>query len=158
MHRVPQDLALERNTWFHLGANSAQQYIYCLKRMLEPIKEHVDNNFNPLPKAYIEEFQPILNSIHQLMKQSAGFISTGRYNGYRDVMAEADRCKNELSALRRKHIDRMQQDRNSKNLQISIVYLNLIQETQELLSVMRHQLRATRKFIGAPGVSYSESE
>uniref|UniRef100_A0AB33IXR8 Phosphate transporter n=1 Tax=Prevotella sp. GTC17254 TaxID=3236794 RepID=A0AB33IXR8_9BACT len=158
MHRAPQELAMERNTWFHLGANSAQQYIYCLKRMLEPIKEHVDNNFNPLPQSYIEEFQPILNSIHQLMKQSAGFISTGRYNGYRDVMAEADRCKNDLSMLRRKHIDRMQQDRNSKNLQISIVYLNLIQETQELLSVMRHQLRATRKFIGAPGVSYSESE
>lgn len=158
MHLVPQELALERNTWFYLGINSAQQYIYCLKRMLEPVKEHVDNNFNPLPQSYIDEFQPVLNSIHQLMKQTAGFISTGRYYGYRDVMEEADRCKNELSVLRHKHIDRMQKDRNSKNLQISIVYLNLIQETQELLSVMRHQLRATRKFIGAPGTSYAQNE
>ena len=59
LHRIPEDIALERNTWFHLGANSDQQFIYCLKRLLEPIKEHVDNNFTPVPEAFMEEFLPI---------------------------------------------------------------------------------------------------
>ena len=40
LRKVPSDIAIERNTWFHLGINSSEQYIYCLRRMLEPIKEH----------------------------------------------------------------------------------------------------------------------
>lgn len=32
-------------------------------------------------------------------------------------------------------------------IQVDLVYLNLLQETQQLLSVMRHQLRAAKKFM-----------
>ena len=49
LKKSPMEIAIERNTWFHLGANSNQQFIYSLRRMLDPIKEHVDNNFNQLP-------------------------------------------------------------------------------------------------------------
>ena len=47
LRRVPTEIAIERNTWFHLGINSSEQFIYCLRRILDPVKEHVDNNFNP---------------------------------------------------------------------------------------------------------------
>lgn len=147
MRRIPTDIAIERNTWFHLGANSNQQFIYCLKRMLDPIKEHVDNNFNPLPKAYIDEFQPTRQHIEELMTRTESIISTNRYDTYKDVLAEADTCKDDLSALRKQHIDRMQRESSNKNLQISLVYLNILQESQEFLSIMRHQLRAARKFL-----------
>jgi hypothetical protein len=32
-------------------------------------------------------------------------------------------------------------------LQVSLVYLNILQETDEFLNIMRHQLRAAKKFI-----------
>jgi hypothetical protein len=32
-------------------------------------------------------------------------------------------------------------------LQVSMVYLNLLQESQEFLSIMRHQLRSAKKFM-----------
>lgn len=146
LRRSPSDLATERNTWYHLSINSASQYIYCLKRMLEPAKSHVDNNFNPLPEEYANEFQPMYLRIENLMKRTEEYIQTGKYQGYRDVMTEADNVKDELSVLRKRHIDRMQRDRSKGNYQISIVYLNIIQESQMLLSIMRHQLRATKKF------------
>ena len=47
MRRIDRNVAIEKNTWFHLGSNSSEQMMYCLKRMCEPCKEHVDNNFNP---------------------------------------------------------------------------------------------------------------
>lgn len=62
-------------------------------------------------------------------------------------MADADEVKNGLSDLRRQHLSRMQTDQDTQKIQVSIVYLNLIQETQQLLSVMRHQLRACKKFM-----------
>lgn len=147
LKRVPLEIAIERNTWFHLGINSSEQYIYCLNRMLEPIKEHVDNNFNPMPQMYIDEFRSIRATINDLMKQTESMISTRRFKNYREILAEADKCKDNLSVVRKKHIDRIQESRDNKNLQVSLVYLNILQESQQLLSNMRHQLRAAKKFM-----------
>ena len=146
LKRVPVDIAIERNTWFHLGINSSEQYIYCLRRILDPVKEHVDNNFNPLPQTYIDEFRPIRANINDLMQQTEAQISTGRFEHYRETLAMADECKDELSVVRKRHIDRIQQTKGNNNLQVSLVYLNLLQESQQLLSNMRHQLRAAKKF------------
>lgn len=146
LKRVPTDIAIERNTWFHLGINSSEQYIYCLRRILDPVKEHVDNNFNPLPQTYIDEFRPIRANINDLMQQTEAQISTGRFEHYRETLAMADECKDELSVVRKRHIDRIQQAKGNNNLQVSLVYLNLLQESQQLLSNMRHQLRAAKKF------------
>ena len=149
LKRSPMEIAIERNTWFHLGANSNQQFIYSLRRMLDPVKEHVDNNFNPLPAEYINEFASIRQKINDLMKMSCEQIETNRYENYREILAEADACKDELSVLRKKHIDRLQNMKDNSLMQISLVYLNILQESQEFLSVMRHQLRAAKKFMEA---------
>ena len=147
LKRSPMEVAIERNTWFHLGANSNQQFIYSLRRMLDPIKEHVDNNFNPLPEEYVKEFAPIRQKINDLMKMTAEQIETDRYENYREILAEADACKDELSVVRKKHIDRIQHTKDNTLMQISLVYLNVLQESQEFLSVMKHQLRAAKKFM-----------
>ena len=147
LKRVPTDIAIERNTWFHLGINSSEQYIYCLRRILDPIKEHVDNNFNPVPEQYINEFRPLRATINDLMQQTETQISTCRFEHYRDTLALADKCKDELSVVRKRHIDRITQMKDNNLLQVSLVYLNLLRESQQLLSNMRHQLRAAKKFM-----------
>lgn len=146
LKKSPTEIAVERNTWFHIGANSDQQFIYTLRRLLTPIKEHVDNNFNPFPDDYAEEFEPIRQKINDLMQLTCEQIETGRYENYRDVLSDADACKDELSVIRQRHINRMQQAHDNKNLQVAMVYLNVLQESQQFLSVMRHQLRAAKRF------------
>ena len=136
LKKSPTDIAIERNTWFHLGANSNQQFVYSLRRMLDPVLEHVENNFNPLPKQFIEEFKPVREKVNELMTMTCDVIETGHYENYREILA-----------IRKKHIDRLQQMNDNSKLQISLVYLNVLQESQEFLSVMRHQLRAAKKFM-----------
>lgn len=147
LHRIPEDIALEHNTWFHLGANSNQQFIYCLKRLLEPIKEHIDNNFNPVPATFMEEFRPIRNRIGNLMDETCEMLTTCCFDHEKRVLEEAELCKKELSALRKTHIDRMQRRTGTADYKTSLIYLNILQESQELLSIMRHQLKAARKLL-----------
>lgn len=147
LKRSPMEIAIERNTWFHVGINSDQQYIYTLRRMMLPVKEHVDNNFTPVPAAYISEYEPVRRRVNDLMKMTCEAIETNRYEQYRGVLAEADACKDDLSVIRKIHINRMQKSGTSKMMQVDMVYLNLLQETQQLLSVMRHQLRSAKKFM-----------
>lgn len=146
LRKAPADLAIERNTWFHMGMNASQQYIYGLRRMLEPIKEHVDNNFTPITQRLIDEYQPIRLKITDFLTQTENFIATGRFENYRELLNKADEFENELSAYRKKHIDRIQMAQGNETFQLSLVYLNLLQESQLLISSMRHQLRAAKKF------------
>lgn len=146
LKRCPPETAIERNTWFHLGANCSQQFIYSLRRMLDPIREHIGNSFNPVPQEFINEFEPIQLKINELMKQSETLISTRRFENYRSVLTDADQVKDELSVLRKRHLDRMQNAHGNSDFQVSVVYLNLLQETQQFLNAMRHQLRAAKKF------------
>ena len=147
LKKSPVEVAVEKNTWFHVGANSDQQYFYTLRRMLAPIKEHVDNNFNPVPEAYVKEYEPVRNSVNNLMKMTCDEIETNRYDQYRSILAEADACKDQLSVIRKVHLNRIQTASDNKNLQVDMVYLNILQETQQFLSVMRHQLRSAKKFM-----------
>lgn len=146
LRKAPADLAIERNTWFHVGMNASQQYIYGLRRMLEPIKEHVGNNFTPITQRLIDEYQPIRLKITDFLTQTENFIATGRFENYRELLDKADQFETELSEYRKKHIDRIQMAQDNETFQLSLVYLNLLQESQLLLSSMRQQLRAAKKF------------
>ena len=115
--------------------------------MSEPITEHIDNNFNPIPQDLIHEFAPVRMEVVDLMQRSEAMLSTMRFAQYDKVLGEADALKDKLSVLRKQHIDRMQNDTAASNMKISLIYLNVLQETQEFLSIMRHQLRAANRFL-----------
>ena len=144
MRRIDRNVAIEKNTWFHLGSNSSEQMMYCLKRMCEPCKEHVDNNFNPLPAECAEEFVPIRDMLKSLLERTKDIIDKGNYEEADLVLAEGEELKTCLSRLDKMRIERMQEENSS--VKLSLVYLNLLQESQELVSIMRHMLRASRKF------------
>ena len=145
MRRIDRQVSLEKNTWFHLAANSGEQMLYCLKRMSEPCKEHVDNNFNPLSRECIEEILPVKKKIVDYLMRSEQIVEDHDYDHIDALLAEEDAYKQKLSELRKAQEDRIQMD-VSQGLKVSLVYLNLLQETQELLSGLRHYLRAYRNF------------
>ncbi len=144
LRRIDRSLAIEKNTWFHLGINSCEQMLYCLKRMCDPCKEHVDNHFNPLPKQCAEEFIPLRNELTNLMERARDILSKENYADADKVLTEGDALKEKFSALRKLQMNRIQEEERYEN--VSLVYLNLLQESQELVSVWRHLLRAGRNF------------
>lgn len=147
LRRIPIPIAIEKNTWFHLGSNSCEQMLYCLKRICEPCKEHVDNNFNPISKDCIAEFLPIREELCQLMERTRTVIENNNYTEADDILVKGDALKNKISALRKQQMNRMQ-EADSTSLKASMVYLNILQESQELVSIWRHLLRASRFFQG----------
>ena len=145
MRRIDKRISLEKNTWFHLASNSGEQMLYCLKRMSEPCKEHVDNNFNPLSRECIEEILPVKKKIVDYLMRSERIVEDRDYEHIDALLAEEEAYKQQLSEMRRAQEDHIQMDL-SQGLKVSLVYLNLLQETQELLSDLRHYLRAFKRF------------
>ena len=145
MRRIDKRISLEKNTWFHLASNSGEQMLYCLKRMSEPCKENVDNNFNPLSRECVEEILPVKKKIVDYLMRSERIVEDQDYEHIDALLAEEEAYKQKLSEMRRAQEDRIQMDL-SQGLKVSLVYLNLLQETQELLSDLRHYLRAFKRF------------
>lgn len=144
MRKIDYLLAVEKNTWFHLGCNSITQMIYGLKRMLEPCVEHVDNNFNPMPRAYIEEFIPICNDIDSFLERADEMIRTGNFANAEELLVEGNAIKSHISQVRHQQQDRIQQE--DSNIKAALLYLSTLQESQELMSIARHLLRASKRF------------
>lgn len=145
MRRIETATAIEYNTWFHLGINSCTQMMYSLRRIVDPCHEHVDNNFTPMPNAYVIELQPIHQQIIWFIEQVQKIIEDRDFDKTEMIADEIENYKIVLSALRKKHQDRIQHI-PSNNMKIALVYLNLLQESQELLSSLRHLIRAYQKF------------
>ncbi len=145
MRRIDRQLSLEKNTWFHLGSNSGDQMFYCLKRLGEPCCEHVDNNFNPLPKQLVEELLPVKKQVVDFIVRSQRLLIDEDYANLDALLEEEEVFKDSISVLRKQQIDRMQDDVQT-GLKVQLVYLNILQESQLLLSELRHYLRAYRRF------------
>lgn len=146
MRRIDTELSLEKNTWFHLSMNSDQQMIYCLKRMNDPCKEHVDNNFNPLTEECTQELLEIKNRVLDFINRGGSIIEEQNLDVVEAFLIEAENFKDSLSVVRKKQADRLQTD-NNQHIKVALVYLNILQESQELLSCVRHNLRAYKKFV-----------
>lgn len=147
LQRVPQSLAIERSTWYHLCTNSCQQMLNTLTRIGEPMKEHAENSFSPLSKEYREEFAPYCEQVYNALVDINGIISSNDYSTAESVSERAKNLKHALATLRKTQTMRLHQ--SSGSLRMDFVYLNLIQESHELLSEVRNLLRGSNKYFVA---------
>ncbi len=141
---INKDLAIEKNAWFHLGNNCSVSMLYNLRRISEFCKEHVDNNFMPLPTRYVEDFTPVRDSILQLLERGCVIWENGYYEETVDLRNRCEEVKKLISQKCKVIFTHLQED-DTENLTVTYVYLNMLQESQELLSAYRQLLRAGRK-------------
>jgi len=138
LRRIDPVLSVEKGTWYFLTINSLSQMVYCLKRMGEPCLEHVSNNFRPIPGKYVNEFLTFRNEIVRIFNRAISDETTHH------VRNDAARIQNALSDYRKLIIRDIQTEQ--LNIESMTVFLNLVQESQELLSALRHTMRGKGKF------------
>ncbi len=144
MRRIDNLLAVEKNTWFHQCCNNSSQLIYALKRMLEPALEHVDNNFNPLPADYRKEIDPLLAATDKFLAQASEMIEIGEFADVEDYLVGGNAIKAQITEIRHQQQDRIRHEDN--NIKVSMLYLSMLQEVQELVSMTRRLVRNSKRF------------
>lgn len=144
MRRIDRTLSLEKNTWFHLAMNADEQIIYCMKRMATPCKEHVDNNFTPLNNAQIAELQPVRQHVSSFLERSIRAIEKNDRAAIDTILGEEETYKKYISSLRKRQMDYLQEE--GSNINTTIIYLNILQETQEFIASTRRVLRSYKRF------------
>lgn len=144
LRQVDPTLAIEKNTWFHLGRNSCEDILYCMRRICDACHEHIDNNFTPLSKDKVKEFVPLRDTVLFAIRRTQDLVSNGQYDEYETMCKLYDQAEDSLSKARKAQMDRMQAP--EENLTLSYVYLNMLQESQEIVTSLRHLFRAAEHF------------
>lgn len=144
LRRIDLHTAMEKNTWFHVQSNCCEQLYYTLKRAAEPCVEHVENKFNPLPDEYAREFVPVRNLLDHLITRICRMVESGDYTNVDTIMQTGEELRTRISTLRTAQMFRIHDEQNS--LKVSLVYLNLLSESQELLATVLKLMRASNRF------------
>ncbi len=146
MRRLDPITVMQRNTWYFLGINSCQQMLYCLKRINDPLREHIGNNFAPLPLAYHERFISTRDSIIVLFEAALQMLHTGDFTNAENLREKCLTVQEQISSDRKKVLDTLQD--NTKNINTILLTVHILQESQELLGSLRHMIRGMNKFAG----------
>lgn len=146
LRKIDPILAIEKNTWYFLANSSMEQILYCLKRINDPCREHIGNNFSPVSREYTYSFLNIQKQIQNIFQQAETIISSSEPSKEKvsTLRAQAESVQNSVSDYRKLIIDSMQQQ--TVNIESATVFLNIIQESQQIISCIRHMLRGMEKF------------
>lgn len=153
LRRVSHEVAIEKSAWFHLANNCCMEMLYNLRRINETCKEHVDNNFRPLPKQYVERFMEIRTSISILFNDTLQMMDTPESELIRVLRRHCDEIKDTISETYHGMQNQLREG-DAKSMTVLYVYINTLQETQEMVSVLRKYLRAYAKLQDSQFSSY----
>lgn len=149
MRRVSPETAIEKSTWFHLSNNMAMSMTYSLRRINEVCKEHVENNFRPLPKEFHQSFIELCERIKNVLEDSCSQIEESKPEVIDELRKRCSEIKDDLSYSTRDVYDLLQKG-DTDNMTVAYVYLNVLQESQEFITSLRKLLRASGKLNLAP--------
>ncbi len=144
--QVEPSTAIEKSAWFHLANNSCMAMCYNLRRIAEVCGEHVSNNFRRLPEAFRDSFAPLRHDILDTLAEADTLLIAGN-TPPDDIQALRRRCDGIKDAISHECSNVHEHLRNDapEHLTVAYVYLNLLQESQEMISSLRKLLRARAK-------------
>ncbi|MDY3848939.1 MAG: inorganic phosphate transporter [Prevotella sp.] len=146
MRRLDPLTVMQRNTWYFLGINSCQSMLYGMKRINDPLREHVGNHFTPLPEAYRERFLDMRDCVISVYQRTLKMLHSGDFTDAERLRDDSTAIQRRLSADRKSMLDTIQN--SHENINTMLLTVHIIQESQELISSLRHMIRGMNKFAG----------
>ncbi|WP_455592097.1 inorganic phosphate transporter [Bacteroides sp.] len=144
MCKLDNNTVLEKGLYYYQGNDFASELVYSISRLCEPCLEHIDNNFNPLDAIQKGEFGDVAEDITYLVQQCRKKLEENDYNHFEDDIRKANELNAQLSHLKRQELQRIQSQTGS--IKVSMVYLTMIQEAQNVVTYTINLMKVSRKF------------
>lgn len=146
LRRADASQAVLGGTYFHILNNSVEGMIYGEKRLFEVLCDHLEKNYNPLPREFRDEFLPLHDEWLELLARINEYLLNHDFSEYHREMEYIDAFRLELNKLLHVHIRRVQTLKDSEMLNAYTVYMSLLQETQAEAAMLKQVVRNDVKF------------
>ena len=144
MCRLDNNTVLEKGLYYYQGNDFASELVYSVGRLCEPCLEHIDNNFKPLDTIQKGEFADVTEDIVYLLQVCRHKLENNNYNNFEEDIHKANELNGQLAHLKREELQRIQSQ--SGSIKVSMVYLTMIQEAQNIVTYSINLMKVSRKF------------
>jgi len=146
MRRLDPKKVLPLNTWYFLGINSCKQMLYSLKRINDPVMEHVGNNFSPMPAEYRERFISMREALTGLYSRAITVLRDQDYDKADELRKECMELEDRFSEESLTALESAQQ--KSTNLDTLMLTVHILQESEQLTGLLGQMLKGMTNFEG----------
>ena len=144
MCKLDNNTVLEKGLYYYQGNDFASELVYSTARLCEPCLEHIDNNFNPLDAIQKGEFGDVAEDIAYLIRKCRTKLEANDYNNFEEEIRRANDLNAQLSHLKRQELQRIQSQ--SGSVRVSMIYLTMVQEAQNVVTYTINLMKVSRKF------------
>ena len=145
MCRLDNNTVLEKGLYYYQGNDFASELVYSINRLCEPCLEHIDNNFNPLDETQQAEFANVSKDITELIRSCKEKLDTNNFENFDDNINTGNMLNAQLAHLKREELKRIQSQKGG-SIKVSMVYLTMVQEAQNVVTYTINLMKVSRKF------------
>ena len=116
---------------------------HSIKRLVESAFEHIDNNFEPVDDAQRKEFNGLGNEIITFLNKCSEAIAND-VNDFTEYANEGRSIIRRITEIRHNEMKHIRDTSASKK--VDLVYITLLQESQNIIAYSIHLLNINAKF------------
>ena len=135
---------MRKGAWFFASFNELEQLYYAIRRICEPAYEHIDNHFTPIPDKYVSEFIPERDRLIGYMDEIIMRGEDGEYEMLKEMEAKLKAVQKDFSDMRKSLMEDIRN--NAVNMNTGYLYLNVLQESEQMAIILKQMIRSSRKF------------
>ncbi|TLX72434.1 phosphate permease [Labilibacter sediminis] len=140
-----QDSEIDTSLYYVQVIDYLRETAHALTFIAKPCYEHLDNNHTTFTQDQFKDLSILIGEIQVLISKSVNIISQNNYDAldgfYEEIMKETE----QLKELRKKQLKRIKKEKTST--QTSMLYLNLLHETQNLILHIGNLTKSQRDFV-----------
>lgn len=124
-----------------------REIAHCLTYIADPIYEHLDNNHPPIIREQVKDLHELNESVNSFFDNVEVFIQKQDYKHLDVLLAEQQRILDLIARIKKKQIKYIKAE--SVGTRNSLMYLNLLSETKNLVLYTINMVKSHRDFLAS---------
>ena len=145
--RKLQEDSIDSGLYYVQVIDYLRETVHSLTFIVSPCFEHLDNNHKVFSKEQFEEINILEGKVRSLLVKSNNMIDQSDFTHLPDLVEEQAIIIDVIKEMRKKQLKRIKKEK--AGTKISMLYLSVLHETQNMLLHLVNLLKAQRDFVSA---------
>nr|WP_321410212.1 inorganic phosphate transporter [uncultured Carboxylicivirga sp.] len=140
-----QEQSIDSSLYYVQVIDYLRETAHCLSFISEPCYIHLDNNHRIFKPEQFEDLNNLSAAIQKFIAEMVSVIKTNDYDKLDDLMEKRESILESIRGYRKAQLKRIKNEK--AGTKVSLLYLNIMHETQNLLLHMINLTKAQRDFV-----------
>jgi phosphate/sulfate permease len=143
--RKLQEESIDSSLYYVQVIDYLRETAHCLTYIVNPSFEHVNNNHKIFVVEQFDDLKSLRVEVQELIAEAVRIITNGNYSTLDNHLHHKQQLLEHIRLLRKKQLRRIKKDK--AGTRVSLLYLNVLHETQNMLLHLGNLLKAQRDFV-----------